>query len=90
MKIVKKLAGRRTLVGDDGTELGEFTLDDLELDDEEFEDLAAKFNSPQSVTEALGMTEVQIGQARRALAFSECLSNGRIDLDKAAELAHQA
>ncbi len=86
-KLMKKLAGRRTLVGDDGAELGEFTLDDLELDEEEFEDLAAKFNSPQSVTEALGMTEVQIGQARRALAFSECLSNGRIDLDKAAELA---
>ncbi len=76
--IVKKLAGRRSVVGDDGAELGDFSLDDLALDDSELEHLVAKRNPGAVKLREMG---------EKAQLFSECVREGAIDLDFAAALA---
>ncbi len=112
--------GKRKVTADDGVELGEFDLEDLEMDDSEFDDLASKrgktFRAPAGIGQGGKMEDTlselfvetgvgsreeavkllkpakQLGVERiesvtRSVAFSECLKDGAINLDVAAELA---
>jgi hypothetical protein len=76
---LKKLAdrGKRIVCDDGGEELGEVSLDELDLDDVEFEELMSKRGA--------GATPGGAGGAM----LSETLRDGAINLDIAAKLADQ-
>lgn len=71
----KKLAdrGRRAVCDEAGEELGEISLDELDLDDAELDELLSRRGAP----------------ATRAAALSETLREGGINLDVAARLADE-
>lgn len=93
-KMAKKLTlkkqsdamGKRS-VFDDETELGEIDFEDLDLDDEEFEALAARRGKKLEDDDATDlMTESRVA---RNVLLSEAVRGGRLDNAKAALLARE-
>ncbi len=78
--------GKRS-VFDDETELGEIDFEDLDLDDEEFEELAARRGRKLEDDDATDL--MRESHVARNVLLSEAVRGGRLDNAKAALLARE-